>query len=264
MRFSLYLLILICLCLSVTASAQEFTLKGVISKKNTPQRVAQVSVKNLNTKAIILSDDLGWFTIKASVGDTLTFSKEDYTPQKVAVLNQSDMPIYLQPMIVLSEVKIAGQSKKQEINAIMNDYRKQGTFYAGKPPVLSFITNPLTGIYELFGATPNRARRFAQFSKGELELAEINRRYNVAFVRQITKIPSDSLARRFMNYYTPSFEDLKGWNDYDLSKHIQKSYDYYNKSDEKDRLELLNSPTFIKTDTIKLSQPGETLKNKKH
>lgn len=264
MRFSFYLLIPACLCLSFVASAQEFTLKGVISKKNTPERVGQVSIKNLTTKVIILSDDLGWFTVKASVGDTLTFSKENYTQQRVPVLNQSDMPVFMQPVVVLSEVKIAGQSKKQELNAIMNDYRKQGTFYAGKPPALSFLANPLTGIYELFGKTPNRARRFAQFSKGELELAEVNRRYNVAFVRQITKIPSDSLAQRFMNYYTPSFEDLKEWNDYDLAKHIQKSYDFYSKSNEKDKLELLNSPTFIKTDSVKLSQPGETLKNKKH
>lgn len=206
----------------------------------------------------MISDDLGWFAIKTSIGDTLLFSKDEYTPQKVVVLNNSDMPVYLQPVIRLSEVKILGQTKKQELNDIMSDYRKQGTFYSGKPPVLSFLTNPITGLYELFGKTPGRARRFANFSKGEAEQAEVNKRYNVNFVKQFTKLPTDSAARRFMNYYTPSFEDLKGWNDYDLIKHTQKSYEYYKNSSEKDRLEELNSPTFIKKDTtLKLSSPGQ-------
>jgi hypothetical protein len=106
--------------------------------------------------------------IKVSVGDTLLFSKEKFTPQKIEVLNNSDMPVYMQPQIVLAEVKITGQTKRQEVNEIMGDYRKQGTFYAGKPPVTSFITNPLTGIYELFGQTPNRAKRLPSFQKARL------------------------------------------------------------------------------------------------
>jgi hypothetical protein len=257
MRIRFTLQLLVCFCFILNASAQEFTLKGVISKKNTPERVGQVMIKDLQTNNLITSDDLGWFSIKVSVGDTLLFSKENFTPQKIEVLNNSDMPVYLQPQVVLKEVKITGQTKRQEVNEIMSDYRKQGTFYNGKPPVTSFITNPITGIYELFGKTPNRAKRFAQFSKGELEQAEVNRRYTVAFVRQITKLQSDTLAQRFMNYYTPTFDDLKGWNDYDLIQHTQKSFEYYNNSGEKDKLELLNSPTFIKPDSTKLSSPGK-------
>lgn len=256
MRIRFTLQLLVCFCFVLNASAQEFTLKGVTSKKNTPERVGQVMIKDLKTNTTIMSDDLGWFTIKTNVGDTLLFTKEKYTPQKIEVLNNSDMPVYLQPQIVLAEVKITGQTKRQEVNEIMGDYRKQGTFYNGKPPITSFVTNPLTGIYELFGKTPNRAKRFAQFSQGEIEQAEVNRRYNVAFVRQVTKLTSDTLAQRFMNYYTPTFEDLKGWNDYDLIKHTQKSFEYYNSSSEKDQLELLNSPTFIKSDSSKLSKPG--------
>jgi hypothetical protein len=258
MHYRFSLLLIICFCSVLKASAQEFTLKGVISKKSSPDRVGQVMIKNLKTNNLTLSDDLGWFAAKAFVGDTLLFSKDEYTPQKVVVLNNSDMPVYMQPVIRLNEVKVLGQTKKQELNDIMSDYRKQGTFYSGKPPVLSFLTNPLTGIYELFGKTPGRARRFANFSKGEAEQAEINRRYNVEFVKQYTKIPTDDDARRFMSYYTPAYEDLKGWNTYDLIKHTQKAYDYYSKSPDKEKLEELNSPTFIKKDTtLKLSSPGQ-------
>ncbi len=265
MYYRFPLLLIACICSALIASAQEFTLKGVISKKSTPERIGQVLIKNLKTNSLMISDDLGWFSIKASAGDTLFFTKEEFTPQKVVVLNNSDMPVYMQPVIKLAEVKVLGQTKKQELNAIMNDYRKQGTYYSGKPPVLSFLSSPITGLYELFGKTPGRARRFANFAKGEAEQAEINRRYNVYFVKQYTKLPTDSAARRFMNYYTPSYEDLKGWTDYDLIKQMQKSYEYYKNSGEKDMLEGLNSPTFIKKDTtLRLSEPGETLKKEKH
>jgi hypothetical protein len=265
MHYRFSLLLIICFCSVFKASAQEFTLKGVISKKSSPERVGQVLIKNLKTNTLMISDDLGWFSIKASVGDTLFFTKDEFTPQKVAVLNNSDMPVYLQPVIRLGEVKVLGQTKKQELNEIMGDYRKQGTFYNGRPPVLSFLANPLTGIYELFGKTPGRARRFANFAKGEAEQAEVNRRYNVSFVKQFTKLPTDSAARRFMSYYTPSYDDLKGWNDYELIKHMQKSYEYYKNSGQKEMLEELNSPSFIKKDTtLKLSSPGESLKKVKN
>jgi len=262
-RFSL-LLVTICFCSVLKASAQQFTIKGVVSKKSSPERVAEVKIKDLKTNIQVVSDDVGWFSITTAVGDTLLFTKEDYTPQKVVVLNNSDMPIYLQPIIKLDEVKVLGQTKKQELNEVLGDYRKQGTFYNGSPPVLSFLTNPLTGIYELFGKTPGRARRFKNFARGEAEQAEIIRRYNVAFVREYTKLPTDSAAQKFMDYYTPTFEDLKGYTNYDLIKHTLKAYDYYSKSPDKARLEKLNAPTFIKSDsTLKLSQPGESLQGLK-
>lgn len=259
-RFYLYIIGFLCL-FTISASAQEFTLKGIISKKSSPDRVGQVLIKDLNTKVLMLSDDVGWFTIKTRVGDTLLFTKEEYTPQKVVVLNNSDMPVYLQPIIKLDEVKIVGQTKRQELNEVMKDYRKQGTYYEGKPPVLSFLSNPLQGVYELFGKTPGRARRFARDARSELEQAEINKRYNIPFVKQYTGLATDTLARKFMNYYTPTYEDIKGWTQYDLIKHTLKAYNYYKDNRDKDNLERLNSPTFIMQDTtIKLGEGPVTLK----
>jgi hypothetical protein len=225
------------------ASAQQvFTIHGVVSKKLTVERVSQAVIRNLKTSELMMSDELGWFTIKASVGDTLLFTKQDYTDQKVVILNGSDIPVYMQPVIKLATVTVKGQSTKQELNEVMSDYKKNGTFYDGKPPILSFLTNPLTGIYELFGKTPNEAKRFAAYSKSEQEYAEVRRRYTLTLVKRITNAP-DSTAKKFMRYYTPSYEDLKGWNDYDLMKQIRKSYDYYAENKDKMKLEELNFPS---------------------
>ncbi|CAN5188598.1 hypothetical protein BH09BAC6_BH09BAC6_22790 [soil metagenome] len=230
MNYRRLLFTIICFCLSFTAMGQQvFTIKCVISKRLSTDRVPQAVITNLNSNVIMMSDEIGWFSIKASVGDTLLFTKAEYTPLKVAVVNSSDMPVYMQPVIKLAEVKIKGETKRQELSEIMGAYHSQGTFYNGKPPALSFLTSPLTGIYELFGKTPGRARRFAEFSKGEIEYAEVRRRYNVPLIMRVTKLTDTTAIKKFMEYYTPSFEDLKGWNDYELIKETKKSYDYYEK-----------------------------------
>jgi hypothetical protein len=223
---------MVCFCLVLNASGQQiFTIKGVVSKKLSGERVAQAVISNLRSKDIMMSDELGWFSIKASIGDTLLFTKTDFTEQKIVITGPNDIPVYMQPVIKLDEVKIQGQTKKQELNEVMSDYRKQGTFYDGKPPVLSFLSSPITGLYELFGKTPGEARRFKAYSKEEIEYAEVHRRYNISFVMRVTNT-ADSTAKRFMIYYTPTYQDMKDWNDYDLINHVKSSYEYYEKNKE--------------------------------
>jgi len=192
----------------------------------------------------MMSDDLGWFSIKAAIGDTLLFKKNGYADQKVAITNANDIPIYMQPVIALAEVRVQGQTTKQELADVMSQYRSQGTFYDGKPPILSFLSSPLTGIYELFGKTPNEAKRFVKYSKEELEYAEVRRRYTITLVKRVTKT-SDSTAKKFMEYYTPSYEDLKEWNDYELIKRIEKAYDYYDKNKDEEDLQHINAPILV-------------------
>jgi hypothetical protein len=245
MRYKIVTITMLFLCLLVKAYAQQtFVVRGVISRSVSVERIAQVLITNLRSRDIKMSDELGWFSIDAAIGDTLLFSRLNYTDQKVIIIAKADIPVYMQSVIQLDQVTINGQTKRQEINEIMGDYRKQGIYYNGKPPVLSFLTSPLTGLYELFGKGPGNARRFANFSKGELEYAEVRRRYNVALVKRVTNT-TDTVARKFMEYYTPTYEDLKGWNDYELIKQIRKSYEYYDKSNNKTKLEQLNQPTFI-------------------
>ncbi|HTD99358.1 MAG TPA: hypothetical protein VK668_08715 [Mucilaginibacter sp.] len=235
------LLLIICLfCLPGLASAQQLTVKGVIFKKNASARIAQAIITDLNSKVVMMSDELGAFSIKAAIGDTLLITKYDYTPEKRVIVNVEDLYIYMQPIIVLNQVVIKDQTKKQELGDIMHQYRSKGTFYDGKPPALSFLNSPLTGIYELFGKTPNNARRFAEFSKRELETDVVKRRYTKALVKNVTKLPDDEVDK-FMLIFTPSYEDVKVWNDYELITYIKKNFDYYekHKNDPQPKLEKL-------------------------
>lgn len=245
MRFSYSLLISFCFSFAIKASGQQvLIIKGVVSKKLSGERIGQAVVTNLRSHAIMMSDEIGWFSMEAAIGDTLLFTKPDYTDQKIRIGSAADIPVYMQPVVHLAEVKIAGESKKQELNDIMNDYRKKGIYFDGKPPVSAFSPfggSPLTGLYELFGKEPKRMRRFAEFTKNENEYAEVKKRYTLSLVKRVTHAP-DSTARKFMEYYAPSYEDIKAWNDYELIKHIRESYDFYGKNKNHLGLQDLSSP----------------------
>lgn len=233
------LLIIISLfCLHGFACAQQTpNFKGVVFNKNAAGRIAQALISDLNNKELMMSDDLGAFTIRASIGDTLLITKSGFTSDKRVITNADDLYIYLQPIIELNQVVIKEMSKKQELNEVMRQYHSQGTFYNGKPPALSFINSPLTGFYELFGKTPRNARRFAAFTKKEIEYSEVHKRYTPELVKNVTKLPDEEV-QKFMLVFTPSFEDLKDWNDYELITYIKKSFDYYQKNKDRPETKL--------------------------
>jgi hypothetical protein len=227
-------------CFAVFVSAQQKVIKGAIYRRISSVKLTEVFITNMKTKAVAISDGLGGFSINATVGDTLLFTKTGYTPQKQEASNYG-MVVYMQPEVQLGEVRIVGQTKKQELSEIMGDYRKQGTFYNGNPPVLAALTSPLTGLYELFGKTPGRAKRFAAFSKRELEATEVDRRYNKPLIMRVTGLTENdsTTVRRFMEYYRPSFEDLKTWGDYDLIQKIKTQYEYFKKNGDHPTLQKL-------------------------
>ncbi|MCC8410625.1 hypothetical protein LJ707_16910 [Mucilaginibacter sp. UR6-1] len=219
--------IILCL-LAITARAQQGTVQGIVYRNNTSTRIAQVVVTNLRTNATMMSDELGIFTINAKPGDTLLFDKSEFADLRHIVGTEKEMVVYMRLMTSteLEEVKIKATTKQQELSEVMRDYRGQGTFFNGSPPALAFLMSPLTGLYELFGKTPGRAKRFAKFSKAELEQNEINRRYNVPFVKRTLNV-SDEEAGKFINYYMPSYEDIRVWNDYELIKRVKRQYEYF-------------------------------------
>ncbi|MES2275145.1 MAG: hypothetical protein V4592_03925 [Bacteroidota bacterium] len=231
LTYKKYLLLITgcCLCFALHAQNRtEHNIAGFVCTKGTSVRVAQVLVTNKKTNAVIVTDDLGSFTIKAAIGDTLEFAKLEYTSIQIPVTGLPDMVIFIQPVIHLSQVNIVGETKQQEVNSIMGDYRKKGVYYSGKPSALSAIASPLNGLYSLFGKDPKNARHFAAMSQKDLEAAQDSKKYNRAIVKKITNLPDEEI-QKFMDAYTPSHDDLLKWNDYEVIDYIKKSLESYKK-----------------------------------
>ncbi len=202
--------------------AQSNDIKGAIFEKGTSHRVSQARISNINHPFISQSDGLGLFTIKASVGDTLTISKEGFADLSVIVSSYKDLIIQLPKPIQLDEVKVVGQSKKQELDEVKKEYRNKGSYYEGKPPFLTFLFKPLTALYEVFGKTPGQARRFNKYYYRELQQTEIDQRFNSYTVKPYTKYEGKDL-QNFIETYRPTYDQVLKWGDYDFINYIRKS-----------------------------------------
>jgi len=214
------------------AKAQKlFIVTGVTFEKATQSRVSQAVINNVNRRTISKSDDLGVFRIQAAAGDTLLFNKNQYTTQTIVVLNDDLLSVYLQPVVTLEEVNISDKSTRQELNATLETYRKNTPFGTLHPGVAATILSPISGLSNLFGKTANRARRFEGFSKREMEQVEIEKRYNRGVIKKIVDIPEEDITA-FMMAFTPSYDQIRIWADYDIIKYVQQSYAYFVKNKE--------------------------------
>jgi hypothetical protein len=237
----IYIIILAVNLLPFVTRAQALKqVNGISFNQKTLARVAQVTITNLQRPAMVFSNDVGMFTIKAAAGDTLLFTKPGYTELRLAVTQQNDIIVYLRPATQLEEVVVRAKTRKQEQLEVMDTYRGKGIYYNGKPPALSFLSSPLTGFYELFGKEPGRARHFAAQMKRENQQTEVNKRYTVDLVKRITKLPDDEI-QQFMLSYNPPYPEVLKWNDYELIQFINRSLAGYKRAKSLPPLPKLNS-----------------------
>jgi hypothetical protein len=207
--------------------AQEGSVRGLVMDKSGMSKISGVYILNRKSQQIVESDAHGLFRISASKGDTLTFAKSGYTDLILVLPNLSDLVLRMQPIIKLAEVKVLGETKKQELDEIKNQYRKNGSYYAGKPPFLAFLFQPITAIYELVGKTPGQARRFNAFYITELQQTEIDRRFNSVAVRNITGLDSLDL-KNFMTMFRPDYSSLSTWDEYAFINYVKRSLQTFN------------------------------------
>ncbi|QIL39130.1 carboxypeptidase-like regulatory domain-containing protein [Pedobacter sp. HDW13] len=224
------ILLLIVVLQGLNSMAQNFVLKGVVIEKGSNVRIALAEITNLNNKIGATSNEIGLFEVNAKAGDTLLVKKRNLTDQMVVVKTDDDLVIYLvRGSTMLEEVTVKGQTKKQEMEDIKRDFRHNGSFYAGKPPLIllnPFGGSPLTFFYELFGKTPARARNFNRYYKKELSLIEIDKFFNKSLVISYTTLRGKELDKFLLDYY-PSSSMANNWSNYDAVKYIKESAKYY-------------------------------------
>ncbi len=208
---------------------QEFMLNGVLMESGVKIRIALAEISNSRNRYSVGSNDMGLFQIKCMIGDTLTISKRGFNDRVIAITSTKDVIINLNRSTTLDQVTITGQSKKQTLDAIKKDFRDQGSFYAGKPPLTllsPFGGSPLTFLYELFGRRPKNARRFNNLYVAETEQGVVDQVFNKTTINRNTGLEGKEL-ENFMVNYRPEYKQAKNWNVYDGTKWIVDSYKNY-------------------------------------
>lgn len=190
------------------------------------KRIAGAEVLNLSSKEIIRTDAMGVFSIKGKEGDTLRIKSPDYNDMETALHGVSDVIVRLKPSFLLREVNVYGESKKDQLDDVMNDFRKKGNYFNGKPPPLAYVFSPISALYGLLGKTPKNARRFQKYMNFELEQSLVDRKFTINLVQATTGLSGEDLIN-FMDIYRPSFHQAEHWNEYDVRSYIKKSFDNF-------------------------------------
>ena len=207
--------------------AQQSSVQGLIMEKSGAARIGGVYIINKKTGISTYSNELGLFKIAASIGDTLSLSKTGYSELNIHLLELSDKVLILQAIISLSEVRVIGKTKQQELDEVRDQYRKKGSFYSGKPPLLAYFFRPLTTLYELIGKTPAQARRFNAYYTRELQELEIDRRFSAYMIKNITGLDGNDL-KNFMILYRPDYQTISKFDEYAMINYLKKSLQIFN------------------------------------
>ncbi len=205
---------------------EEPKISGVVFEKGSKIRIALAEVRNKRNNHVVGTNDMGLFTVRAHIGDTLWFSKRGFNEVWMVVGNAGDLIVHMGRGETLNEVVIYGEKKVDVLNSMRKEYRNKGSYHAGKPPFLSFLFTPLTALYELVGRTPKNARRFERYYQSEIEQSHIDQFFNPSLIRKHTPITESQLSA-FMMHYRPTYDQSKDWNTYDALKWIKDSYKKY-------------------------------------
>lgn len=222
---SLFFCCLFCFAIPNILEAQEVVeINGVVLEKGTSIRIAQVNVRNMRTKKVVSTDNMGLFRITVQVGDTLIFTKIGYQSHQTEIKTFSDILIDMEASTIrLADVNIKGKSREEELREGIEGFKRQGIYAEGKPSLLYHIFSPLTALYERFSRTGKNARRYNNFMNREMQEIQIDRLFSKYKVQELTQLEGEDL-ENFMFWYRPSFEAAQYWNEYDITNHIMKSF----------------------------------------
>jgi hypothetical protein len=238
-RPTLILLLLLNNCFEITA---QNNVKGKVYDAQTDSAIAGVNVYNLNTKLSVRSGSDGGYTIAASEGDRLMFSRIGYKPDTATViyamlLALHDVTLYKE-IITLKNVTVTSSYQKDSLSR-RNYYND---IYAKQPGITGFNRPP-----DGFGVSISplsyfsyRAKQKRQLKKRLLKQEEeyyVDRSFPVEWVSKLTGLRGDSLTR-FMMLYRPSYKFCRKTN-------REKMLLYVN--DKLKEFKKINKPTVIST-----------------
>ncbi len=102
-------LLIVCFLFLVGTSYAQGNLNGRIYENKTRIALSGISIQNLRSNVITTSDQNGLFSIKAHIGDLITFSSFAYRPDTLYVKDFSDVEILLDlRQNSLNEVRVVG------------------------------------------------------------------------------------------------------------------------------------------------------------
>jgi len=215
------------------AFAQEKAVDGIVFDKGTGERIAEVNVLNASTGKSCYNNLKAEYSIGASIGDVLIFTKLNYFSDTLKIRGYNSLAVYLRrSAIQLQQVNVvAGPiTPEQQLAATKRDYTKVYGLLADKD-LLSLSPGDGVGLsidalYNMFSREGRNAEKLRQTIQNDYYQNVIDYRFNRALVSRITGL-NDQPLTDFMQRYRPGYYFVIAASEYDFVASIKANYRRY-------------------------------------
>jgi hypothetical protein len=190
--------------------AAQDNVKGKIYDAQTDSTIAGVNVYNLNTKRSVRSGNDGAYTIAASEGDRIMFSRIGFRPDTATVIYSMLLALHevtlYKEIITLKNVTVTSSYQMDSL-ARRNFYNK----IFAKQPGITGRNTPSYGFgisispFSYFSHEAKQKRILKKRLPKQEEESYVDRSFPVEWVSKLTGLRGDSLTR-FMTLYRPSYK----------------------------------------------------------
>jgi hypothetical protein len=218
------LFLLIGLLFLANISFAQGNLTGRIYENKTRIPLAGISIQNLKSKIMAVSDQNGIFAIRAHIGDLITFSGFSYQPDTLYVKDLGTIEVFLDlKQNMLKGVTVTGS----EINLGNLKAAPTPSPFGGQTLVYQTDANGAEkgglklNVFDSH-SDANKRKKETQLGKDEQTKQEITRVFSPASLKDYIPITGQEMDN-FIILYTPDINTYTA-NDFNLTIYIDKCY----------------------------------------
>ena len=231
-------------CMPTFLLAQKSMLfKGDIFDSQTKQPLENTCIHNISTGMATFSNKYGHFTLVVKGYDTLVITHVGYGMEHLIVtdsminnINRNTIPLQMKSVMLkeftyyalkpypLFLEDVAKDAVNLEDPIVLTDVQKADATARLNPAMLT--SHPITFLYEKFSRTAKLNRLYAYLSNHEDEVAQLNGKFSVEMVSQLTGFSGSEL-EDFLNYCSFSYYTLIKSSEFEIKQMIlEKKRDY--------------------------------------
>lgn len=210
------------LFLAFKCFSQDKAVDGIVFDKESKDRIATVSVHNITTGISVYNNLKGEFTIAAKTGDLLVFTRAEYHPDTIKILNNFHQAIYMAPLAIrLREVTIhdTAMTPAKRLAATKQEFSKAygplayDDFLSSSPGGGAGLS--IDAIFNSLSKSGRNAERLRAIIQGDYEQNTIDFRFNRTYVGNITGLKDEKLTA-FMQRYRPGYFTTRTASEYEF------------------------------------------------
>lgn len=219
------LIFLFFVLLSIPCFAQQ-SIRGTVTDGQDGKALANVVIQNIHINTGTTTDSTGAFSIGVEKGQLVEFRRLGYKTKRLRIPSGT-VPAFFR--IVLDKGAI--ELDEVTIRKQFEDYKRDSTRYAEmyQAPLRVGRLSDADKFQDPFLAlSPSRRKIWAfqeEYQRNE-ELRYVDYHFSEKRITAITGLKGDSLIA-YRNQFRPSYEAVRGWNEYELFNYIKKTAAFF-------------------------------------